>query len=396
MSIHDSRPDALFPQASAPRTLRAHDPAELAAQVELLMGEPLAGALAVLGHRAGVLVLSARLPLGTDRMPAPGPAALDDLLAALAVEGCSGAFAVLAPVTGGGSPATQAVGEAVSAAAALIEASRAPRRPRIDEAWVLAGAIALPVRRGGRSGAHVGAPVPLAWTGSTLVAAQAVAAGTALPRPADIPAVRAHLLSARLGVTATPVTAPAIAPGVADAWEGVLAALAHCRDHPAPDGDEACVTACEHLGAFLRGLDAVPRADAFAAVFLGRGQEGPRLAAPDLLERADAEPHDDVRPGGSWYEALRALEAAARPSPPLAPVPGRPEVPAGWPEAASVLALAAWWNLRFATSSALAEEVLRHRPGHRLARWAAVLADGWAPARWNPARRQDGGGGGHP
>lgn len=376
------------------RTLRAHDPAELLAQVRALLREIPRDCLALIGHRhRSSVVMCAHLPL-TDAIAMGAPPMMGELLDELGRHGCTGAFALVVLGDGYGAVGQDAEGlvGACSLATAVLDAAEGRELLQargagavfdIPEVWVIAEGHARPLRTDG-----IGHARPLRDVRDTLVEAQAVLAGEprVRERTGDDPVVGA-MRSALLG--RADKWAPEVEPDTVGAlWRAALSALnglegVPCRRDaggraPEPPAVPATVTHCEQVAQFLLALWRRPVRDAFLATLAQRGQEL-RLRRPedvvDFMARSGHRPHESIRAGGEWYEAIARILAASRPTSRLEVGP----LARGWANLAAVLALCAWWNQRLATAGRLADEVLDQDPDHELARLIQRMAD--APLR---------------
>lgn len=399
MTAHAARPSDR-PDPMRARTLRALDPTELLAHVTLGLQEHPRDSLALVGHRdRRTVVVATRSELD----PIAGdsaPAVLVHLLASLRTAGCTGAFGLVVLGDGyeplaavGGEPCGAGdedfapVGRGLQLATRVLIAAYAEDFD-IPELWVVANGWAHGVCLAGPPGADVGIavsrPVPLGDTGSTLVAAESVLAGEQSLRRRDAPiAPLRSLLQAGAGTSGSR-SGPH--PAIQEAWSTTRAVLRGLASPSAARDPERWMTACEQVRGFVTDLAAPGRRDEFLVLLLSRGQAPDAIVDADitpLVEDPTCHPHSSICAGGSWYEALRQLEAITRP-PLRAPTDDTAaDLRAGWANLATVLALAAWWNHRFATAGALTDEVLAASPGHSLARLVAVMATAPVHPGWD-------------
>ncbi len=410
MTARDARRSRPHDPPPPARTLRALDPTELLAQVTLGLQDVPRDSLALVGHRdrreVVVTTRSELWPLAGE----DAEATLAHLIGILRREGCTGAFGLIvlgdgqgqpgdpdpaAPSRPGDPPLEEPADEAtgVHLAARVLVAARTEGFD-IPELWVLAHGRArevlvhLPPGPPGPDtpvDIAISDPVPLGEVGATLVVAESVLAGE--QRHTDRRTAVAPLRSLLLAGAGHSRPRPLPRPAITETWSAARASL---RDlgGPAGTGDpERWMTACEHVRTFVVDLASPRRRDDFLVCLLGRGQDVNVLADGDLsrlVEDPRCRPHASIRAGGSWYEALRSIEAITRPPLAGAGVTLDAELRAGWANLATVLALAAWWNHRFATAGALTDEVLSSVPEHSLARLVAVMAAGPVHPGWDP------------
>lgn len=409
MTARDARPSRPHDTPPRARTLRALDPTELLAQITLGLQDAPRDSLALVGHRDRCEVV---VTTRSELWPLAGEdaaATLDHLIGLLRREGCTGAFGLVVlgdgrGPTGDASPAGPAplggpVEEPADEAAGIRLAVRVLVAARtegfdIPELWVLAHGRARevvvsvpagPLEPGTPIDIGISDPVALGDVGSTLVAAESVLAGE--QRRVDGRTAVAPLRSLLLAGAGRAQPRPLPRPAITETWNIARASL-RALDGPVGTGDpERWMTACEHVRSFVVDLASPPRRDDFLVRLLGRGQDVAALADGDLtrlVEDPRCRPHESIRAGGAWYEALREMEAVTRPPVAGSADEGDAELRAGWANLATVLALAAWWNHRFATAGALTDEVLHAVPDHSLARLVAVMAAGPVQPGWDP------------
>lgn len=369
------------------RTLRADQPAELLAEARLLLGAVPRDCLILVGHvRRRSAPFLARIGLERPLLAGPEDGRLAHLLEQMARQGCTGAFGLV--VLGDGyerGPRDQEVAAAISwCAALLIEAARRPDPFDVPEMWVLAEERAFDVLVRPVAGTPEGTDAPdgagapssdeafdlaisppqvLPPVDSTLVAAQAVAAGEALP--VERPEVEAALERARPRIDALRRRLPA--PPLEIAWERAVAALSRLGREPADPSGADHVTDCEHVAALLDLCDAPEGADTLLSLAVPSRPGSPTAGGAcidQLLTDPSLRPHRRICAGGHWYETLMALRRLCRPE---GAGPGVEPPDQAWVSLTLALALLAWWNQRHATAAELAEEVLARRPGHGLA-----------------------------
>lgn len=413
------------PPDTTVRTLRASDPAELLAQVAVQMRSVPRDSVALIGHRGRrSAVVTARIDL--DRAAGDdGPLAVLGLLTSLEQAGCDGAFGIVvlgdgyAPVCEDpecgvgdadgrrpGAPQTPCGAELPALVSAMrILAVALTRLPGFDlpELWVLAAGRATSVRsrpvppdtglpapdahEPGELDLLIAPSVALARIDTTLVAAQSVLAGERLAHPSRpaADAVRALLVT---GVSDVPRTLPR--PPIGATFREAVEAVGRLDGTVGDPDPWLCVSACERIRPLVLDLAAPRRRDDLLDILirrgLGRGVRGTGDPLHDLRTSA-RRPHPSISPGGTWFEALVAIERISRPAAQGQP-PGQADPPAGWLEGwanlAGLLAMLAWWNHRYATAGSLTDRVLERRPDHALARWASLMAGVPVPPGWTP------------
>lgn len=380
------------------RTLRIHEPAELLAHVGLLMGAVPRDSVALLGiGDASTTGLALRSDLDIV-LGDSGVEMLDHMLGILGQHGAREAAAIV--VLGDGyddRDQEEMLADGAPAAATMIRAAGGQGDIEIGEVWIVGGGTAWRLRLAEppypgapwwETELELRGPEILADEESTLVAAQAVAAGESLPRSGADPVItRLAPVLADLSATARRVVLPR--PPLREVWADALAALA-APGVVADEGDRAAiVTACERIIDLVGDIASVACRDQMMALMVGRGHR-PGELTPDeaisIMTGSQRRPHSSVCAGGEWYETLRRIEESIRPE----EVGGVCSLPArmvnGWASVSCLLALMAWWNHRFATAGALVDRVLALRPEHSLARLADVMASrpvapGWMPLR---------------
>lgn len=379
------------------RVLHADDPSEILALLGLELGAPVRDSLALVGCRervAATIALRCDLPPAGASGPPPRAA---EMLQVLARSGAREAVGMV--VVGDG---REAVGSGVAAAgvvaAARVLAVAAQGGPvDLPELWVAAAGRAIPVRwspdiPGRREpdeerAVQLGDPVPLVPEDSTLVAAQRTFAGIPRPSPAAedvVPRLRAQLAGPgrRDGARRLP------RPPVVETWRSVLEVLDPRTPRGVAEVPGWDMTACERVRDLVLDLASVDRRDALLCHLVGRGRIEPAPpggAQVRVLFDPECGPHPSVCAGGRHYEALRTVEAAARPTSPDATAWGSATLSEGWANAAAVLALLAWWNRRHATCGELVGAILRVHPDHSMARLIALM-DHQATPPWAGGR----------
>lgn len=389
--------------ASPDRTLRAGDPAELLAMVELQLGAPLVDSVALIGHRdrltAGVTV-RIDLPGAGGEAPDPGP--LSALLCRLAMTGADGAFGLVVvgsaiapdPHSRGEDAQGDASGGIETARLLLllaeeIELVQGGVGLEIEELWVLSGGEAIRVHRDALAGdVRADPPILLAPPDSTLVAAQSVALGVPrlLAQPEVVPTLRATLprvLSAHRPASLPPKL-------LEERLEHLVALLAQSAVPPLEGREDAwSMTVCERLCDLIgMAADPVIRDELICAV-LSRGQRRairPQTMFDVLVFSPQRRPHRDICAGGSWYRALETCERTLREDP-GAPRHARTEdQEQAWIAVACALALISWWNWRVATAGSLIDEVVRRHPLDPLAGLLHSMMGTPVLPAWDPRR----------
>lgn len=377
MTQNTSRSSHLDPSSR----LRAHDPAELLALARLQLHLVPHDSIVLIGHtdrRSTAVSLRLDLPMVTAD---DHGRRLEEVFDMLRAEGATGAFALVVLGDGyhedPGGPAGEEPPEQIAAmiAARILMASLSmlPEEFDVPEVWILGGGRARPVllrRVGEQDGPETpfdlatGPEQELPAISSTLIAADAVLAGRHVPDGEDTAPGAWH--EHRATILDAPVRRPALPLPLA--WSRACTAMGRLdsRTLSGPDG----VTACEQLADLLDALVGEDRGEAFLSLLTGVEERvlGDSLMA--LLEDPRTHPLASIRPGGKRFESLDRLVRVLEPAPDEDASLGRWS---GWANAAAVLSVLEWWNLRYARGGDLADAIVLRDPGNPLARCAAQL-----------------------